>query len=350
MSLFVRICRIVGKLTIFIAPVALILAIVYIVVNFLLLQPLDEKSKILTVIEIPYGTSFKKTSALLEEKKIISSAWKLDLLAKIKGQASVNAGEYELSPSMTPSEILRILSGGKTFKRKVTLKEGQSVRALGAILEEAGLMKRKTFNRALFDDNLLRDLGLRAISFEGYLFPNTYHFSRPATPRSVINTMYGEFKKNWTVEYQKRAKELGFTRHKIVTLAAMIEKESGNFEEQPLISSVFHNRLENNWKLQSDPTAVYGIPGFSGPILAHHIRMDTPYNTYIIRGLPPGPICNPGASAIKAALYPAQTRYFFFVADGRGGHIFSASKKEHEHAVRIYRQIQKEKKRKKVRR
>jgi UPF0755 protein len=155
--------------------------------------------------------------------------------------------------------------------------------------------------------------------------------------------MLQEGEKRWKPEVNERAAQLGMTRHELLTLASIIEKESGNQREQPLISSVFHNRLRNGMKLESDPTVAYGIPDLNGQLLRKHLETEHPYNTYINFGLPPGPICNPGETAIQAALYPTpDSQYLFFVADGQGGHVFSTTLAEHNKAVAQYRALMKE--------
>jgi UPF0755 protein len=145
--------------------------------------------------------------------------------------------------------------------------------------------------------------------------------------------MHEQLQRRWPVEWDARAAALGMSKHQIVTLASIIEKESGNFDEQPVIASVFHNRLRLNMRLQADPTVIYGIKDFNGNITKRDLQTETPYNTYVISGLPPGPIANPGISAIKSALYPAETKYLYFVGNGDGRHVFSESLDQHNDAV-----------------
>lgn len=329
--------RTLGKITVFLSPIVIIALVSYVFLKDLILSPVDPAVTETELFELAPGTSFRQAAKLLEEKGLVKRWWSLDIISRIKGNNVIGAGEYELSKSMTPEQILTTLLEGKVFKRKVVLKEGQVVADLADIVEKAGLLARKQMVEALVDPSLISRAGLVSKGFEGYLFPDTYLFSRPITADEIIWTMLKEGEKRWKPEYEERAASLGWNRHQVLTLASVIEKESGNAEEQPSISSVFHNRLAADWMLQSDPTAVYGLPGFTGPILRKHLEIDSPYNTYKYRGLPPGPICNPGDSAIKAALYPADTTYMYFVADGDGGHIFSSTQKEHERAVEFYR-------------
>ena len=148
--------------------------------------------------------------------------------------------------------------------------------------------------------------------------------------------MLEEGEKRWIPEFTERADLLRMSRHEVLTFASIVEKESGNTSEQPLVSSVFHNRLQQGMRLQSDPTVIYGVPNFDGNLTKAHLETVTPYNTYTNPGLPPGPIANPGESAIRATLFPAQTNFLFFVADGKGGHVFSTTLAEHNEAVRRY--------------
>ncbi|MDZ4786383.1 MAG: endolytic transglycosylase MltG [bacterium] len=329
--------KMIGKYSLIGSPIILVALFAFFFLREILLSPADPNAKEPTIIEIAQGTSFRQACKLVESRGVVKHWWTLDIISRIKGKNTIGAGEYELSAAMTPEEILRYLLEGKTFKRKIVLKEGQSIYDLGEIVEAAGLLSRAEINKGLIDAQLLSESGIGVGSFEGYLFPETYLFSRPVQAEDILFTMLSEGKKHWPDEFEKRAKSLNLTKHEVLTLASIIEKESGNSDEQPTIAAVFHNRLRVDWPLQSDPTAVYGLPGFTGPILRKHLAIESAYNTYKIRGLPPGPICNPGDSAIRAALYPENADYMYFVADGRGGHIFSISQKEHERAVEFYR-------------
>jgi UPF0755 protein len=237
---------------------------------------------------------------------------------------------------MNPTEILQKLMSGDTFKRKVTIKEGVSIWAIGALLENAGLCSREEFEHAVLDQPLLLRLGIQASSAEGYLFPETYHFSRPITAAQIVERMVKEFERSWTEKAATLAKNFNLSRHELVTLASIVEKESGVIAEQPIISSVIHNRLKAGMKLQMDPTVIYGITNFSGNLTKEDLERPSPYNTYVNYGLPPGPICNPGRSALEAAVAPAITQFLYFVADGKGAHVFSTTLAEHNEAVKTY--------------
>ncbi|MCB9030437.1 MAG: endolytic transglycosylase MltG [Deltaproteobacteria bacterium] len=338
-NIFISICRLVGWLAVICIPLGIIAGGSIFSVKDYLLEPIDAQSTEKIVVEVKPGTSFRSAAKLLEKEGLIKRWWSLEIISRLKRNNTIVAGEYELSKSMKPADILEKLLTGDILKRIVLFKEGTSVKELGKIVEAAGLGSNAEFTKTLFDPKIIESAGVGGGSFEGYLFPDTYHFTRPISARDIIWTMLERGEKIWADNpaYQEQAVQLGMSRHEILTLASIIEKESGNVDEQPFISSVFHNRLADGMRLESDPTAVYAIPGFSGKIYRKHIETITPYNTYQIDGLPPGPICSPGHSAIKAALYPAKSNYRYFVSDARGGHIFSVTLKEHNRAVQFYR-------------
>lgn len=331
--------RVIGRLCLYLVPPVVVAVICYFGMKHTLLEAVDPSNSNPVVVEVQPGSKLRDICDELQKKGLVRYGWSISVISRFKGEdRKIDAGEYSLSPNMTPREILAKLVSGEVVKRKLLLREGMSVWELGPAAEEAGLIKADEINIGLVDPNLLMKAGIAAKSFEGYLFPDTYFFSRPVTSHRVIWTMMEQAEKRWKPEWSERAIELNLNRHEVLTLASIIEKESGNVDEQPLISSVFHNRLKKGMKLESDPTVVYGIKDFDGIITKKHLRDPHPYNTYVNFGLPPGPICNPGETSIKAALYPdPSSQYEFFVADGRGGHVFSVTLKEHQAAVQQYR-------------
>jgi UPF0755 protein len=227
------------------------------------------------------------------------------------------------------------VTGDVDFRRFV-LPEGYSLYQAAELLEQKGYFKRDAFLAACRDSALLERLGVRAASFEGYLFPATYNLARNGTEEQLVAQMVGRFRKVYadvTAGGQERG---GLSSYEIVTLASIIEKEAVIASEKPLISSVFYNRMRLGMPLQSDPTAVYGVRAFSGKVTKADICRRSPYNTYLFRGLPPGPIGNPGADALRAALHPAHSDYLYFVARQDGTHYFSRSLEEHNRAVAHY--------------
>jgi UPF0755 protein len=204
-------------------------------------------------------------------------------------------------------------------------------------LAERGIIdNQEAFLSLAFSSDFAAGLGIAGDGVEGYLFPDTYLFSKEVAPAEVIKTMVENFKRVYAPDFSLRAAELGMTDREVVTLASIIEKETGLAEERPLISAVFHNRLKLGIPLSSDPTVIYGIADFDGNLRKRDLEKKTPYNTYLIRGLPPGPIANPGRSSILAALYPAPVKYLYFVSRNDGSHHFSATIREHNEAVRRY--------------
>ena len=314
----------------------------YRIMDKMFFSPIEPGNAQSVLFQIAPGSSFKQICAALEKQGLVKYAWSLDIISRLKKvDKQIHAGEYELNKNMRPTDILATLVSGKIFERRVTVKEGVSVWEIGKLLEDAGLMPKSDFNAAIVDIELLHQAGIpeESKSFEGYLFPDTYAFSRPIDAKRVIWTMLKQGIDKWSDAFTARTQELKMTRHEILTLASIIEKESGSkIDEQPLISAVFHNRLKQGMKLQADPTTIYGIPNFDGNLTRQHLETPTPYNTYTNFGLPPGPIANAGFSAIRAALYPAESQALYFVSNNQGGHVFSSTLEEHNKAVAVYQQ------------
>ncbi len=297
-------------------------------------NPADTKERL---IEIAPDKGFGEICATLSGAGVIRSCLALKILARLQGlDTAIKAGEYMMSPAMTPLQLLRKLEKGDVLKRKVTVREGESIWNIGKLVEDAGIVSRDAFDLILVDKTWLAKLGVIGDSFEGYLFPETYLFSRPITPQQVVFKMLELGETRWTPEYTERADAMRLSRHEVLTLASIVQKESGNEEEQPLVASVFLNRMQQGMRLQSDPTVIYGIPNFNGNLTKADLETVTPYNTYTNPGLPPGPICNPGESAIKAVLFAPATNYLFFVGNGKGEHVFSTTLAEHNEAVRKF--------------
>ena len=289
------------------------------------------------IVIINSGQGFKSFSEKLHKDGIIKDLYKFNLFARIKGyDKKVKAGEYILSPSMTPYKILQILVAGKVYLHKITIPEGYNIRQIASITAKAGLCAETEFIGSATDSSFVQNEGIDAETFEGYLFPDTYFFSKDVSPGKIISTMVKKFRSVFTSTFKEQTKKLGLSIHQILTLASIIEKETGDPEERFVISSVFHNRLKKKMRLESDPTVIYGIKGFDGNIKKRHLGTSTPYNTYKIKGLPPGPIANPGIKAIEAALFPADTDFLYFVSKKDNTHMFSTNIREHNKAVRKY--------------
>jgi len=250
-----------------------------------------------------------------------------------KKARNLQAGTYVFEGRHYPFEVMDILFHGKSLRYKITVPEGSDIFTIGDILTTTGMFSRKEFIHTAYQRSTAEFFGIDAPSMEGFLFPDTYYLGPNMTSMEIISRMVTRHREVYTEDMQARARRIGFSDAEVMTLASMIEKEARSSEEKPIISSVFHNRLRMRMPLQSDPTAVYGIEGFRRMITPEDLRRNTPYNTYLNKGLPPGPICNPGKEAIKAALWPAETSHLFFVSKGDGYHYFSSSYKDHKDAI-----------------
>jgi len=290
------------------------------------------------VITIPEGMAFRQISALLEKEHVIRSRWGFMLLGRLtSSDRRIIPGEYELNDGMTPREVLAKLLSGQVVLHPVTIPEGYTLLQIAALLEEKGLAKAaEIISLAQNQDFILTTFHLDVPSLEGYLFPETYHFARGTKAKDILTAMVEGLWRVFTPEWRARTQDIHMTVHQVLTLASVIEKETGSDGERELISSVFHNRLRRRIPLQSDPTVIYGLTDFDGNLRRRDLEKTTPYNTYRVAGLPPGPIANPGAQAIRAALYPASTTYLYFVAKNNGTHQFSSTLAEHNQAVDKY--------------
>jgi UPF0755 protein len=289
------------------------------------------------IIRVRPGQTLRTTADLLQQANLIKSKLKFILIARIKGlDTHLKAGEYLLSAAMPPRRILEIMVKGAVNLHKLTVPEGYRISQIAVLVETAKFGSKDDFIKMAMDADLATKNGIEASSLEGYLFPDTYFFPREVTIDKIISTMVNRFWSVFTTEWEVRAKDLGFTVHQIVTLASIIEKETGAASERPIISSVFHNRLKKNMRLESDPTVIYGIKNFDGNLTRKHLSTPTPYNTYKIRGLPTGPIANPGRASLEAALFPDETVFIYFVSKKDSTHYFSKTLKEHNQAVRKY--------------
>jgi UPF0755 protein len=289
------------------------------------------------VVVIPDGSTFQFVSALLEREGLIKSRSVFVLIGKSQSaDRKVQAGEYELNPGMTPAEILSKLLNGEVLLHPLTIPEGLTITQIADVVSQQGLTDRVEFLRLAKDRAFVASLGIKAETLEGYLYPDTYRFPRPIEAREVLVAMVEQLRQVVGPDLLARMQELKMTIHEVLTLASVIEKETGAGGERPEISAVFHNRLKKHIPLQSDPTVIYGLPAFDGNLHKKDLSSPSPYNTYRVQGLPPGPIANPGIQAIRATLYPSDSRSLYFVSRNDGTHQFSATFIEHNKAVEKY--------------
>jgi UPF0755 protein len=236
-------------------------------------------------------------------------------------------------------EVLRKLERGEVFHYTVTVPEGWTMREIAQHLDSRDLAEEERFWRLCHDQDLLRRYGVTAHSLEGYLFPDTYFLVRGMKEEEIIDRMVKRFLQVFTAEQEEKARELGLNPHQAVIIASLIEAETPLGDERYLVSSVFHRRLRIRMPLQCDPTVIYalsGKDGRKGRLSRRDLAFRSPYNTYVHPGLPPGPICSPGAASLQAAIAPASSPYLYFVSKGNGSHHFSSTLAEHYRAVRQY--------------
>lgn len=288
-------------------------------------------------VRVEQGEPFASVVRKLGERGLIGNEKLFLLWGRLTGaDKRIHRGVYRFDASMPPREILHHLVTGKGVILSVTIPEGLTIKEVADLLGKMQIVDRDKFLALTADPEFLTSLGLAGVGLEGYLFPNTYHFA-PMTPeKDIIMAMAEQFRRTVEPLLSQRDGSLELSSHEIVTLASIIEKETGIEAERPLVSAVFHNRLKRNMPLQSDPTVIYGLKEFDGRLTRKDLREPTPYNTYRIPALPPGPICNPGLASLKAALQPADVPYLFFVSKNDGTHLFSETLESHNQAVRIY--------------
>jgi UPF0755 protein len=288
-------------------------------------------------IVVKKGASLQMIAQNLHAEGLLTNTHFLTVWARLSGRdRGMKTGEYLFTTPLSPLALLDRLEQGSTLRQAVTIPEGLTLAQIAVLLEKKELGSVESFLCVNADPQFLAGWGLPANSLEGYLYPATYQFSVYASAEEILGTMIARFYAAMDVDMYRRAAELGLSLHELVTFASLVEKETGAAVERPLVAAVFHNRLRKGIRLQCDPTVIYGIKDFDGNITRRHLRTPSPYNTYVIRGLPRGPIANPGLAALQATLYPASNNYLYFVARGDGTHQFSKSLVEHNRAVRRF--------------
>jgi UPF0755 protein len=289
------------------------------------------------VVEVVDGANLTMVAHQLSDIGVITHPAYFVLLGRVMGaQRAIQAGEYALQTTMRPTEVLHKLTSGAVVTTAVTIPEGFTMREIAAQLEAQGLMSAQDFLAAAADPAIRAEAGIDAPSLEGYLFPSTYYVARRTTPAELVRRMVHQFEESTRALDWSLAAGLHLSRHKVVTLASIVEKETSRDDERPLVASVFYNRLKRRMPLQSDPTVIYALPDFNGNLRRSDLNVKSPYNTYRVTGLPPGPIANPGLASLEAALHPAPVHYLYFVSKNDGTHHFSSTLVEHQKAVARY--------------
>lgn len=302
---------------------------------FLFRSPLQEPQTV--EVKVERGEPLSAIVHRLKDHGVISNERLFSLWARLwRLDKKIHWGLYRFELPLPPRQVLDQMQLGKGLFHRVTVPEGLTVREIAELLEKAAIADKERFLAEAAKAELLSRVGMEGKAIEGYLFPDTYYFTPFVTERDILIAMIEQFRASFSSRLEERAGEIGLDVHQAVTLASLIEKETGVDEERPLISAVFHNRLRARIPLQSDPTVIYGMKRFTGALTRKDLQNPTPYNTYRIPGLPPGPICNPGLASLTAALQPAQVPYLYFVSKNDGSHVFSVSLVEHNRAVRMY--------------
>jgi len=302
---------------------------------WLVFEPFGPETE--TFVELAPGSTTAKIGRQLEAAGIVRSRYGFDIARWLK-RGTLKAGEYRFDHPAAAIEVYGRIARGDVFTKAVTIPEGANIFEVAARLEQAGFGDRQDFlNAAAKQVSLITDLDPGAKSLEGYLFPDTYHFQRKATAAQICAAMVRRFR--------AVAGQLGLKGnvHRVVTLASLVERETALDSERPLVASVFENRLARKMPLMTDPSVIYGLEvegRWRGVIHESDLKRNTPYNTYLHAGLPPGPVANPGLRSLRAAMEPAKTDYLYFVAvgtDPQGGSLFSSTIDEHARNVSSYR-------------
>ncbi len=297
------------------------------------------REKVWKEVQVTEGMSFKSIAATLQKEGMIRYRGYFEIIGRIEGiSRKIRMGYYGLNTNMSMWEVLDVLRKGKIIEYEVVIPEGYNLYQIGWTLSGTPLISDpQDFIKLVKNKEYAHSLGIEADTLEGYLFPDTYYLPKGIKLEEIPRKMVQRYKSVFVDSYRTRAQELGFTESQIITLASIVEKEAKVPAERKLIAAVYLNRLKKGMRLQADPTAVYGTKAWVTNITAKDLRRSSPYNTYLHKGLPPGPIANPGQGAILAALYPENVDYLFFVAQGDGSHYFSSDYGAHEKAVGRYR-------------
>lgn len=284
-------------------------------------------------VVIPKGSSLRRIKQILGEQGVIRDDIRFLILARlVKEGKRLKAGEFQVPQGLTPLEVLRFLESAKPVQYRITVPEGWTMEQVAQIFARDKWVDPEKFLHLCRDKAFILSLGIKADSLEGYLFPETYTLVRgEVNEKSLITSMTHRFFTVW--DGLNKSEDIPLPRHQLVTLASIVEKETGSAGERTQIAGVFYNRLNKGMRLQSDPTTIYGLKNFNGNLTRADLNKATPYNTYVIPALPPGPICNPGRAALEAVLHPAEVPYYYFVSKNDGSHLFSKTLKEHNRAV-----------------
>jgi UPF0755 protein len=291
-------------------------------------------------VEIPSGTGAAEIRRRLVESGVVSDELSFRAALMWTGQSrALKAGEYRFDRPMSVLDVVEKLARGDVYGHPITFPEGLTIREMAEIVEAHGFGKADEFIKAAHDGSLVNDLDPAAKDLEGYLFPETYTLPRGTPVATLVSLMVERFRDTYTALEAKRSGKVDLSMRQIVTLASLVEKETGKAEERPLVAAVYRNRLDKNMAMQADPTVVYALVKagtYDGNIRKRDLSFDSPYNTYKYSGLPPGPIASPGRAALEAALAPADVEYLYFVSRNDGSHAFAETLAKHNANVQEY--------------
>lgn len=288
--------------------------------------------------EIKKGSTFRQAVDSLAEKGMLRDRWVFLLLGRVTSvDRKIKAGYYPLWGSMTPLQIFNAIRLGKIIEYEITVVPGDSLMEIEDKFSSLNPAYGQEFRKLSSYSEFLDSLDVDAPSLEGYIFPDTYRFPKGLEPREVVSIMVYRMREKYNDDLTLRTLELGLTEREVLTMASIVEKEAITDGERPIIAAVYYNRLKKRMLLQADPTAIYGVKSSKERITRADLMKKTPYNTYIINGLPPGPIASPGFKSIEAALNPADVPYLYFVSNNDGTHNFSVTLGNHMENVKAYR-------------
>jgi UPF0755 protein len=300
-------------------------------------RPLAPAARPEATVFIPYGSSTSDIFRRLDSEGIVSPAWMAEVYYRVARSATpLQAGEYRFTRPEGLSDVIARMSRGDVVKHTIVVPEGLTAEETFELFWSRGVSRPEAFRAAFHNPQLISSIAPGAPDLEGFLFPDTYVVTRSTSARQIVEGMLANFRRHFTPELRERAAALPLTTRQAVTLASIVQKESGLVSEEAVIAGVYWNRLRRGMRLQADPTVAYALKAdgkWSGTLYRSDYGYASPFNTYLTDGLPPGPICNPGAEALRAAVRPAKTDFLYFVADNSGGHVFSRTFEEHLNAI-----------------
>ncbi len=285
----------------------------------------------------PFGTSTSEIFRKLEAEGVVRTAWLAEAYYRLARSAtSLQAGEYRFARPTPLSVVIARMGHGDVLRHTIVVPEGLTAEETFELFWSRGISRPEAFRNALRNPQLVTSIARGAPDLEGFLFPDTYEVTRSTSARRIVETMLANFRRHFTPDMRAQAQAAGLSEREAVVLASIVQKETSLDREEALIAGVYWNRLRHRMRLQADPTVTYALKRdgrWTGTLYRSDYGYESPFNTYLVDGLPPGPICNPGPDALKAAVSPARTEYLYFVADRSGGHTFSRTFQEHLDAI-----------------